>query len=299
VVQTRRLSNEHEGIADQTITGDGSAVIAATSTGRLLSIDTSTGAVTQLLGSPGPPALFIGAVPGSYNEVVGSYSTATPELLIANIPAILLGPSPRGVAFQIPWELQSLMQGILPPLEDFVAQDIVFRGSEPAWEKQLVGRVQGFAGVVLPVGPTGPDPPYPVLNAYVGPLNYAIHQDWSGPVNLGSPAHPGEIIHFYGSGWGQVDEVVPTGKPTPSDRLYRMTAACEWRATGMLKNPDVDASVSVEAIFTGLAPGLVGVYQLDFRIPPDWTESTFDAYCKLASGSNTFYAGTAAVEVQP
>ena len=50
----RALSNEVEGIFEQTIGGNGARVIAATATGRLLSIDTASGSVTQLLDPPPP-----------------------------------------------------------------------------------------------------------------------------------------------------------------------------------------------------------------------------------------------------
>lgn len=46
----RALTNEPDGILEQTISGDGRKVVAATYQGRVLSINTITGEVTQLLG---------------------------------------------------------------------------------------------------------------------------------------------------------------------------------------------------------------------------------------------------------
>jgi uncharacterized protein (TIGR03437 family) len=271
---TRRLSNVAEGISlrNQTITGDGSAVIATTNTYRLLSIDTMTGAVTQRLGPVGWIAFLCPLVRGSYNEALGPFPNGVPELLIGNTPVVSLGSTTRGMAFQVPWDV---------PL----GQQITIRGSEPAWETRSNIIEPDFYPVVLPVGPVGP-----------GPKSYAIHQDWSGVVNHESPAHPGEIIHFYGSGWGPVDGTIESGRPTPSDRLYRITNACDWRATGPDKSPQI--FTTFDALFVGLAPGLVGVYQLDFRIPPDWNDSVFNAYCKWTSGDQRMFM-TAPVEVQP
>ena len=205
-------------------------------------------------------------------------------MLIDSAPVPVLGPSPIGFAIQIPWEVPQAP--IYPSL--------VLRGSEPLWERQL-DAVQDLFPAVLPVGPIGRISPYGTLASYVGLLNYGIHQDWSGPITQDNPAHPGEIIHFYGSGWGPVDGTVATGQPTPGDRLYRITAPCEWLATGASK--DLTSAAEFDVPFAGLAPGLVGVYQLDFQIPANWDDSIFDAFCILHSGSNTFEDGTAPVAV--
>jgi uncharacterized protein (TIGR03437 family) len=271
---TSRLSSVPEGIGfrSQTITGDGRAVIAATNTGRLLSIDTLTGAVIQRLTLEVGFTGFLSPsfVSGSYNEVLGPFPNGDPEILIGGTPAFALGLTPRGYAFQIPWDAPRGIQ-------------MIVRESGSPWEYGY--NVTDFSPVVLPVGQIGPDP-----------VAYAIHQDWSGPVSHQSPARPGEIIHFYGSGWGPVDGTVASGTPTPSDRLYRITNSCDWRATG----PDTGSPVytNFDALFVGLAPGLVGVYQLDFRIPPDWKDSIFNPYCKWTSGNQAMFK-TAPVDVQP
>jgi uncharacterized protein (TIGR03437 family) len=276
----RQLSNEPDGIVDQTLTGDGTAVIAATGTGRIISINTASFVVTEVLGSPGPSETFVNPVRGSYNEVVGAFPNGPPEVLIDGAPVPVIGRSPRGYAIQIPWEVPQIP--VYPPL--------LLRGSEPLWERQLDIPVQeGYFPAVLPVSSTGPNPPSGNLGAYEGVLNYGIHQDWSGPITQDNPAHPGEIIHFYGSGWGPVDGTVATGQPTPSDRLYRITAPCRWVATGATR--DLTSATTIDAHFVGLAPGLIGVYQLDLLIPSDWKAPILDAFC---TGDET-----APVEVAP
>ncbi len=283
---TRRLSNETDYIREQTITGDGSAVIAVTHTGRLLSINTVTGAVTQLLDSPGPDALLTPAVPGSYNEVVGSFREGVvPRVWLGGVPAIVLGTSPRGYAIQVPWETPVYVP------------EILVHGNEPAWERRSVGTVMPFFGIVLPLVLNGPTPPSGTLGAFGPQPSYAIHEDWSGPVNRENPARPAETIHFYGTGWGPVDGAVASGQPAPADRLYRMITPCDWRATGSGRNPF--EGTKIEPVFAGLAPGLVGVYQLDFRVPPDWTEPVFYASCILTSGSMTTGSSTPPIDVRP
>ena len=34
----------------------------------------------------------------------------------------------------------------------------------------------------------------------------------------------------------------------------------------------------IDVVFAGLAPGLIGIYQFDFRIPLDWPYPVFNAY---------------------
>jgi uncharacterized protein (TIGR03437 family) len=279
----RKLSNEHEGINSQSITADGTTVIATTRTGRLLSIDTVTGIAKEILASPGPERFFVPAVRGSYNEVVGDFRNA-PEIAFDNTSGFILGRSPRGFAFQVPWDAQAFR--------------VIFRGDEPAWERLLAGWVgEGFAPTVLPIGSSGPKPPSGAMYEFGAFTSYAIHEDWSGAIDEANPARPGEVIHMYASGFGPVDGQIPTGVPTPTDRLYRITLPCDWRATGASRDP-LGSGSSFEVPFVGLAPGLVGLYQLDFRIPPEWKESTFDAFCVTPYGVPSFAVQTAPVPVQ-
>lgn len=250
------LTHEPEGIADQTITGDGTTVFAATYSGRLLSIDIASGKVTQLLDSTPPRYLTLGTtpVPGSYNWLM--YTSDTSLQIRANgVPAILLGVQPGRLLMQVPWEV--------PP--DPSAATVVW-GREPVWELVVSLGVPSVTGVALPL-----DAAYDI----------AIHEDWSRLVTRNDPARAGEIIHVYGTGWGSVDGVVPSGQPTPADRLFQITAPCQWATTDLYNSP----ALPVEVLFAGLAPGLTGVYQLNLRIPPDWPYQTFIAACRTSSAS--------------
>jgi uncharacterized protein (TIGR03437 family) len=268
----RVLTNEPEGIQDHAISRDGTKVIAATNTGRLISVDAASGAMSQLLGKPpSQGGLLTLPVPGSYNELRGSFPTDyVPDIRIGTVRAVVLGPSPRGVAIQIPWEAQ--------PGDHVTIQD---ETAEAAWER-VSATVMDASGVALPVGAAGPG----------GPAYYAIHEDWSGYVTDRDPARPGEIVHMYGTGYGPVDGVVQSGRPTPADRLYRMSSACVWRAIGVLSDPR-----PIEVLFAGLAPGLFGIYQFDFRVPSDWLYPAFNPYCQFPDSPR--FLPTAAIPVAP
>ena len=258
----RQLSHEPEGIADQTLTGNGATVFASTQSGRLLSMATAGGEVTQLLGSPGPQARLLAAVvPGSYNEVIGNFAAGdtAPDVRVGDSRVVMLGRTAQGFAFQVPWDIEP------GPTPTTIASP------EPAWE-----RLRLSLGVVKTAGQL---------------LAAPIHGDWSGFVTPENRARPGEIVHMYGTGYGPVDGVVPLGQPAPGGRLFPIATKCDWRAIGVYADPR-----RFEVLFAALAPDLTGVYQLSFRRPADWPYPLFNAYCEI---SNYDALCTAAVDVKP
>ncbi|MEX2261450.1 MAG: putative Ig domain-containing protein [Bryobacteraceae bacterium] len=76
-------------------------------------------------------------------------------------------------------------------------------------------------------------------------------------VSSAEPARPGEYIVIYLAGMGVTDVPVRTGAPSPGDPLAR--ARVQPRVT-------LDGK-PVEIVFAGLTPGLVGLYQINLRIP--------------------------------
>ena len=91
-------------------------------------------------------------------------------------------------------------------------------------------------------------------NAYVAA---AIHTDGS-LVTATSPARRGEIISIFFTGGGLIRPPVPTGKvgPVPPSLLLQP-------ATVLLND------INCEVLFIGYAPGALGLYQLNMRIPPN------------------------------
>jgi uncharacterized protein (TIGR03437 family) len=72
------------------------------------------------------------------------------------------------------------------------------------------------------------------------------------------PAHPGEVIEIYCAGLGAVSNPPPEGMPA-SDVLSK-TVGTTIVMVGTTRP---------EVLFSGLAPGLAGVYQVNARIPED------------------------------
>ena len=71
------------------------------------------------------------------------------------------------------------------------------------------------------------------------------------------PLVAGELAYFYATGLGAVENRPETGAAAPTTVLARTTT----RATVSL------GGVNCEVLFAGAAPGLVGVYQVNIRVP--------------------------------
>jgi uncharacterized protein (TIGR03437 family) len=79
-----------------------------------------------------------------------------------------------------------------------------------------------------------------------------------------NPARVGEIVQLFGTGAGRVPGAPPDGTlvagPTPTEEKPRVFLNSRWLN-------DIDESLIT---YSGLAPGLVGVWQINFRIPTDF-----------------------------
>jgi uncharacterized protein (TIGR03437 family) len=82
----------------------------------------------------------------------------------------------------------------------------------------------------------------------------------------GQPAHPGDFVQLYATGLGKATPngdpngaVLPTGQVAPANGnpLYANVAAPIVTVGG----------IAAKLIFSGLAPGYSGLYQVDFQIP--------------------------------
>jgi len=83
----------------------------------------------------------------------------------------------------------------------------------------------------------------------------ALHQGFDRIVSAEDPASAGEIVHVFLTGLPGVERVAE-GVPNPIDRLIPVIAP-----------PALGGDGALEQLFFGLAPGLIGLQQLDVRIP--------------------------------
>jgi len=73
------------------------------------------------------------------------------------------------------------------------------------------------------------------------------------------PARHGEFLSIYANGLGETLEEVPVGSPAPLDHLVRLRNTVRVFVGGVAVAPD----------FAGVAPGEIGLYQINVAVPPE------------------------------
>lgn len=166
---------------------------------------------------------------------------------VNGIAAALFYVSPKQINFQVPFEVSGSRAQIVVKRDD----------------KQSLP-VDAETGDASPgIFPAGAGDAGTILNSN-GTLN--------SPEN---PAAQGEVLMIFCTGLGSVNPPVSTGTPAPSAEPLARTVLAPAVAIG---------GVFAEVLYSGLAPGFVGLYQLNARVP-----ATPGAAVPV-----TLYAGTAA-----
>jgi uncharacterized protein (TIGR03437 family) len=245
----RRVTVEPEGIAKAVLSGNGQVVWALTRTGRLLKIDIDTGGRTQYTEplaafldpyfSSDPATPFVSGLltPG---EVISVSASVMPgervELTVQGQPAPVVRVEPQTVVFEIPWTAQVGMD---------TGKDVELAIRKPDSSSWSGDKLNVYLGVF---GPR---------------LLASVHQDFSALISAKQPAQAGEIIHFFGTGFGPVTPPVPDGAPAPVAPLSRTVNAVTCDVLNYVGADTGPAHV----LFAGLAPGMIGIYQLDVQLP--------------------------------
>ncbi len=81
-----------------------------------------------------------------------------------------------------------------------------------------------------------------------------LHTDGVTPVTTANPAHPNEVVILYGTGFGAVSPVIETGEPSSGNKTVNMPIVT------------IDG-LSAEVQFSGIAPGFVGLNQINVVVP--------------------------------
>ncbi|MBS1828982.1 MAG: hypothetical protein JST93_27005 [Acidobacteria bacterium] len=126
----------------------------------------------------------------------------------------------------------------------------------------------------FPTDPRGTEPP---LGMFQHAADYSL-------VTIENPAHPGENIIGYLTGVPvRTVPEVPTGEAAPASPLITVPRILEpptpsgplaaYFTVRFGDNPLKDSDSTVPAFF-GLAPGLAGVFQLNFTVPSSWKQGS-------------------------
>ncbi len=98
----------------------------------------------------------------------------------------------------------------------------------------------------------------------------AVHQDgsFSLPREFGipnsRPSKPGEALTIYGLGFGQTDPPVLAGAAAPTSPLAQVASGSKRVLFGALA---LTSGVAQDALYVGLTPGFVGLYQVNVVVP--------------------------------
>lgn len=84
-----------------------------------------------------------------------------------------------------------------------------------------------------------------------------LHAGTSILVDDAHPAKAGETLEMFGTGLGVTDPSIPAGRAAPAN------PPAIAKVTPVVSINNVEAQI----LFAGLAPGFVGVYQVNFVVP--------------------------------
>jgi len=250
------LNAAPEGVVEAVISGDGSTIWETTGLGRILRLDVRSGKVQEAVARTPLITSIQGApVPGSLNWMYGSglsdnSTTAAPPLpefldgqsvLLNCTSARMLSVAPGAILYQIPFEAPAGSNTL----------GLAVNGSPfdpPPWQIQI----QPY------------DPQATTLDMVNGGCcDYAIaNTDFSALINQSNPALPGEVVHGYFTGLGQVSPPLPSGAAAP---LNQPSPVLRIPTCVYYQSPGVTASAGI--LFAGMAPGMVGIYQVDIALP--------------------------------
>ena len=259
-----QLTEEPEGIGEAILSGDGEIAYAVTRTGKLVRIDIGSASIHELTGpTPLIGSTADGQAPGSLIRLLAGNSidaAANLRILLDQSIVPIVSISPSEIMIQIPWEILANRAALPNAPQLLVSSDSPFEQVDTV--------------VVTEVAPQFE------LLTYRSQTRLAIaaHTGFDALITPESPAAPDEIIHVYMSGLGAVDPPIETGAVTPVGTIYRVQTPllCKFRERGI----DFEA----EVLFAGLAPGFMGLNQVDLRVPKGLATPTPELSCSATVG---------------
>jgi uncharacterized protein (TIGR03437 family) len=217
---------------------------------RALPAINSGGVVNAASGQPSN-----GYAPGSYITIYGrGLSEATRAFATPYLPLSLAGVS---VSFDVPSQRLSV-----PGRVSFVSDNQV--NVLIPWELQGVSSAQmkvsiGDASSSVTTIPIASHSPALFEYTDASGVRMAAAVNATGVTGSGNPARRGQVVSLYANGLGAVVNQPPSGEAAPSDPLATTRTA-----------PEVTVgSRRTDVLFTGLAPGFVGLYQINVQLAAD------------------------------
>jgi uncharacterized protein (TIGR03437 family) len=199
-----------------------------------------------------------GLAPGSYISLFGASFTDQTRVFGTNyLPLSLAGVS---VGFDVPGQTNRSFPGVI----SFVSPGQI--NVQVPWELAGQSQVQlkvsngdySSARLTVPLNEVSPAF-FEYTDAGSGrQLIAALNQGFQ-LVTGAAPATRGEVVQMYANGLGPVDNQPATGEAAPSSPLASCRIAPQVTIGGR----------SATVLFAGLAPGFVGLYQVNALVPTD------------------------------
>jgi uncharacterized protein (TIGR03437 family) len=287
-----QVTHDRSGVLSAAMSDDGNVAWYLSGASRFCRLDLNTGDARQWIGrtpqfgnglpAAGPTVLTAGSrftIQGAgfsdLSYAAGTYplpqSLGEVSVSVNGVDGPLISVSPTEIVFQVP--LQTAPQADVEVRTGFARPFIprlLFRTAVFASSGQFLHNVQS-------------------PSAYGGLDSIAVHQDWSGLVTLDSPAKPGEYVHLFGTGFGRVDPQPPDGMPAEAIPLPRTVTPVTCWAWGA----DQGVKLEIPVTYAGLAPGLVGLYQLDIYLPVAKLRPSTQINCTGEGDNSNFYGSFA------
>lgn len=100
----------------------------------------------------------------------------------------------------------------------------------------------------------------PGVFSTAGGMPVVVHANDFSLVTQQNPAHSGEYLAVFCTGLGATDPAAITGQPAATAARIKASVFAE-----------IDTGAEITVSYAGLAPGLVGLYQLNFQLPKEPT----------------------------
>jgi hypothetical protein len=254
-----KLANASTGLYSGTWTPRAlSGQVSVTATVNAPGFSQSVATITGQVVANAAPALASGGVLHIYDPLVGA---ALGQGTILQIYGTNMGASPAvPTSVPLPTSLNGtsvIVGGIPAPLYYVSAGQIDAQlpyELTPGNSYQVIVNANGALSTPQTVQISAATPG---MAAFASGQIVAQHQDYS-LVSETSPAKPGEYLVIYLSGLGQTNNVIPDGTATPASPFSIPVVAPVLTLNG----------VSIPIYFSGLTPGYVGLFQMNFQVPP-------------------------------
>jgi uncharacterized protein (TIGR03437 family) len=246
------------------ISGDGKTVWLHRIDGALVHIAIDNLQATTIPGRHAWMAAQDGApVGGSYHHIYGGGFAADDvsgvpaglSVEVDGLPFPILSARTRELDVQVPWgappsgQFPMTLHNTSSSFESLLS--LSFSSGEPTFERS--GTASDIQRAII-----------------------VAHQDFHGLVTAADPALPDEVVHAYMTGLGGTQPQPLTGAPA-SGLEYADRPVCWLTTPGLTAQP---AAVA----FAGLAPGFIGIYQVDIQIPAGFPATEPELGCVNQSG---------------